>query len=356
MTRSLSVLMSRSFTLSSIVLLAFVLGACAGQGTPQATGTTETGAPAETGGDSEPVAIRFTFDWTPDAHWAAMMWADQLGYFADEGVSVDWVAGDDTSLQAMAGGAFDIATLAGTTALQAFDEGLPITVVGLYLPRTANAFVADADIIQGPADVEGTKVGVQFGEHEEFLWYAWAERHGIDRTTIEELPVAGQSDLLFIEGQIDMHIGDLSSGIPEAELRPGEETVFPIAEDVPVVGKAIVVHNDFLRDHPEAVERFLSAWAKGVKYMIDNESESVDLIMELDDPDLGSREKQEITADWYVQAWTSFWGPSSGGIFSFTDDDWEATRTLLIEGDQLSDIDFSEHLNTEFLPDPPVYP
>jgi ABC-type nitrate/sulfonate/bicarbonate transport system substrate-binding protein len=64
------------------------------------------------------------------------------------------------------------------------------------------------------------------------------------------------------------------------EGREGEETLFLLRDYLPILGHTTVVNNDFLAQNPDAVRAFLRAWATCMKYTIDHQAETVDLILE----------------------------------------------------------------------------
>jgi NitT/TauT family transport system substrate-binding protein len=313
------------------------------------------GSPAAPPGDLVP--IRYSFDWAPDSDWAPVIWADQLGYFAEQGVDVEYVPGDPNHLQLLAGGQLDIAQVPGSQAVQGYAEDLPITVVGVQLPESPLVVLADADKgIAAPKDLEGKTVAVQVGEFEGSVWEAWAAANGLDRSTINEVPAAGTADVLFIDHGVDAFMDFYTSGAMPAltDGREGNETLFLVADTLDLIGQSQAVNNDFLEANPEAVRGFLAAWAQGAKYAIDHPDETKALILET-----FPGEVDEAGVDWSTDKYIEFWKseqPMSGGLLSFTPEMWEATKQVLVDAGLLEDLDISELYTTEYLPDPPVMP
>jgi ABC-type nitrate/sulfonate/bicarbonate transport system substrate-binding protein len=302
------------------------------------------------------VPIRYSFDWSPDADWAPVIWADELGYFEEEGVSVDYVPGDPAHLQLLASHELDIAQVPGPQAVQGYAEGLPITVVGVQLPESPLVILADADKgIATPKDLEGKSVAVQVGEFEGSVWEAWAQANGLDRTTIEEVPAGGTADVLFIDHGVDAFMDFYTSGAMTSltDGREGEETLFLVSDALDLVGQSQAVHNDFLAENPEAVRGFLAAWARGAKYALDHPEETVDKVLET------FPELDRAGVEWAVEKYSDFWRseqPSQGGLLSFTPEMWDATKQVLVDAGLLEDLDISGLYTTDYLPDPPVLP
>jgi NitT/TauT family transport system substrate-binding protein len=347
---------------SPLAAAVLVIG-CAGSGTsspsPAATpagSVPSASAPITATPRAEPVAIRYSFDWTPDSDWAPVVWADELGYFAEEGVEVDYGPGDPTLIEQLATQQIDIAQVPGPQAVQAYAEDLPITVVGVQLPESPLVILADADKgITEPADLEGKTVAVQVGEFEGSVWEAWALANDLDRSTIEEVPAGGTADVLFIDHQVDAFMDFYTSGamVELTDGREGEETLFLVSDTLDIIGQSQAVHNDFLAEHPEAVAGFLRAWARGAEYAIGHRDETVDLILET------FPELEEAGVEWSTDKYFDFWTseqPMSGGLLSFTPEMWESTKQMLVDAALIEDLDVSELYTTEYLPDPPIIP
>ncbi|MGH9247096.1 MAG: ABC transporter substrate-binding protein [Acidimicrobiales bacterium] len=311
--------------------------------------------------DEEPdvadaVTVRYSFDWSPDSDWAPVLWADELGYFDEEGIDVDYVAGDPQLIELLGANEIDIAQVPGPQAVLAFAEGLPITVVGVQLPESPLVLLADADAgVVEPGDIEGHSVAVQVGEFEGFVWEAWAAANGIDRSNVDEVPAGGAADVLFIDHQVDVFMDFYTSGamVELTDGREGEESLFLVSDTLDMVGQSQVVHQAFLDEHPGAVAGFLDAWARGAKYALEHPDETIDLVLEtfpeLDRPGV----------EWSFARFSEFWTGeqfTTDGFLSFTPEMWESTEEVLLNADLIDDIAVDELYTDEFLPDPPVLP
>ena len=347
--------------------LALVLAACAGAGEaadpettpeePPAAGQTQgtaTDTPAEPAG--EPVALRYSFDWSPDSDWAPVLWAEELGYFAEEGVEVEYVPGDPQLVQVLGAGEIDMAQMPGPQALLSYGEDLPFTAVGVQLPESPLVILADADAgIAEPKDLEGHKVAVQTGEFEGFVWEAWAAAHDIDRSQIEEVPAAGTADVLFIDHQVDAFMDFYTSGamVELTDGREGEETLFLVGDTLDMIGQSQVVNNDYLTQNPEAVRGFLNAWARGAVYALEHPDETIDLVLEK------FPELERPGVEWSFPRFSEFWQSeqfASEGILSFTPEMWDSTKQVLVDAELMDDVDISAFYTDEYLPEPPVLP
>jgi NitT/TauT family transport system substrate-binding protein len=307
--------------------------------------------------ETEPVTVRYSFDWLPDGDWAPLLWAEENGYFAEEGIAVEAVAGDGSStvLPLLAEGAADIAQLSAPPVVLSVGEELPITVVGVQMPSSPNVIIADGSIAT-PQDLVGRTMAIQVGGFEEALWQAWLVANGIERGSVEEVPVGEiAADVLFLDHQVDSILDFHTSGVIPGltEGREGEESLFPIADSLDVMGHVTAVNDDFLAREPDAVRAFLRAWAKGMDYTIEHPEESVELILER------FPENDRVATEWsvarYVEAWLNDQS-RAGGFLSFTPEMWDETERVLVEGGLMDDVDLTQLYDAGYAPDPPVLP
>jgi len=331
------------------------------------TACTSGSSPAPSGAASGPPAgetttIKFTFDWKPDGDWAPLLLAEENGYFAEEGIEVEYVEGNGSSdaLPLIGSGVMHIGQISGPPLIQSVPQDVPVTAVGVMMTASPNVIICN-EKVQEPKDLEeGHIFGDQVGEFEHAIWVAWADANDIDVSKVNVVPATGASDVEFIEGRIDCRIEFYTSGamIGLQEGYPGEENLFLVRDSLTLYGHTMVVNNDFLAANPEAVRGFLSAWAKGMKDTVDDPQAAIDLIIEKF-PDKDNDEGRAAT-EWSVEKYVESWVESAegGGFLTFADDGWTSTKDAIVEGGLTNgeDIDISNLYTTEYLPDPAVTP
>jgi ABC-type nitrate/sulfonate/bicarbonate transport system substrate-binding protein len=351
----------RGRALALTAAASLVISACSGAGSPSPTATSgPTGAPSSgepsSGGPAETVPIKYTFDWKCDGDWAPAIWAEDQGYFDEENLDVEYVAGDGSSaaLPLIATNEMQIGQISAPPLILGSVEDLPVTAVGVQMTSSPLVLLADGSI-KTVDDFAGKKVAVQEGEFEGAVWNAFAKEIGLEEGEYERVPSAGGADVLFIDKQVDVFMDFYTSGamVGLTEGREGEESLFLIRDYLPILGHTTVVNNTFLEENPEAVAGFLRAWAKGMKYAIDHPEETVDTILSK------CPENERAALEWSVGKYTEFWQndqAKAGGLLSFTDEGWTATKDVLVSGGLMEDGDISDVYTDQYLPDPPIQP
>ena len=304
-----------------------------------------------------PVTIRFSFDWKQDGDWAPLIWADELGYFEEEGIVVEWMEGDGSSavLPLLGAGELDIAQISAPPLVLSVPEGIPLTVVGVQGTGSPNVFLCDPSI-KTPADLAGKTYADQVGEFEHGLWLAWVEANNVDIDAVNVVPATGESgDVLFLAGELDCYIDFWTSGaVPEVmNAREGEESLFFVKDSLDIYGQSTAVNNDFLAENPDAVRGYLRAYAKGVQYAINNRDATIaKLVEEMPENDPGSL---EWSVDRYIEQWNTELSRAEG-ILAFEGAGFEATKDALVGADLMEDVDISDLYTLDYLPDPPIKP
>lgn len=334
-----------------VVLVALIAAACAGDDTD-----TEAGAEA----DGELTTIRYAFDWIEcEANRAVHFAAEEQGFYEDEGVIVETTdaEGSGAALPLIGAGEQDMGQVQAPVAVLGKAEELPVTAVGVHMTESPVIILADGSL-EDPQDLEGLEIAIQVGQFEEAVWQAWTREVGLDRDEIDENPAGGQAFTLFLDHRVDGFAWYFATPatLTLTEGREGEETLFFVRDVLDMYGLSIVVNNDFLEENPDAVRGFLRAYIRGIKYVIDNPTESIDLLMERCPPQQGyDRVAQEWNLDRLVEFWTSEPGKTEG-LLSFEAEGWESTKDVLVEGGLMEDVEIIDLYTTEFLPDPPILP
>jgi NitT/TauT family transport system substrate-binding protein len=321
-----------------------------------------TGSVSAQDGTASPAAggtttVRFSYDWKPDGDWAPVLWAEENGYFAEEGLDVEFVAGDGSAavLPLLAEGSYDLAQLSAPPVVLAAEQQFPVTAIGVQMPDSPNVVIADGSITE-PQQLVGRTVAIQVGEFEEALWEAWFRANGIERSSIQEVPIAEVgADILFIDHQVDAILDFYTSGVIPSltDGREGEETLFPIRDSLDIIGHTMVANNDFLARSPDAARGFLRAFARGMLYTIEHPEESVDLVLER------YPETDRVATEWSVARYVDAWQneeSAAGGFLSFSPELWEATERVLVDGGLMQDIDISTLYDASYLPEEPIFP
>ncbi|PRY10497.1 ABC transporter substrate-binding protein [Kineococcus rhizosphaerae] len=150
-----------------------VLGAVAGGGAlaTLAACSQESGEPAAaqpSAADGTTTTLRVALGWIKNVEWAGLWRADDAGYYAEEGLSIEWLQGGPNAPTVMASVAADSADLgiaAGQQSLlQSIPQGNDFVVVGSIFQDAPGSLLSLASRpVRSAADLKGQKVLGQEG-------------------------------------------------------------------------------------------------------------------------------------------------------------------------------------------------
>jgi len=214
--------------------------------------------------------------------------ADKLGYFAEEGLKVEFqdAGGSSSAIQQILAGNAEAALPAPSAFLNAVAQGHDLKWVYSY--QYANIFTLATPASSGItsiADLKGKKVGVSdLSGGEVPLVRAVLSAAGLDASTDVQLVPVGEGSALTVDalqsGQVDAYSSNLfdiaaieASGIDMVTILPEEAQNFP--------ANGVVVTADALKNNGENIAGFLKAVAKGVAYAAANDERAFALAREI---------------------------------------------------------------------------
>jgi NitT/TauT family transport system substrate-binding protein len=264
-----------------------VLAACGTQG---GSGTESEGAGASDGG-GELTAVRLQLQWAPQAQFAGYFAAQELGFYADEGLDVEILDGGPDVIPQQVGSAADGPEFTISwvpKVLEAREAGSDLVNIAQVFQRSGTLSVAWADSgISSPADFEGKRVGVwDFGNEWEVIAAAAAE--GLEQGTDFERVIQNFDMVAFLNRDIDVaeamiyneYAQVLETENPDTgELyQPEDMTVIDYNE----VGTAMLQDAIFARagwlaeeGNEDIAERFLRASFRGWIHCRDNPDDCI---------------------------------------------------------------------------------
>src|SRR5580700_6704966 len=194
--------------------------------------------------------------------------------FAKDGISIVWVqsAGSNKALEFLNAGSIDFGSTAGSAALVARINGNPIKSVYVFSRPEWTALVTTKDSkIATVADLKGKRVAVTRGTDPHiFLVRALLDAGLSEKDITPVLLQHADGKTALIRGDVDAWAG-LDPMMAQAEIEDGARLFFRKA-DANTWG-ILNVREQFLRDHPQIVQRVLGAYEEARKYAVANYDE-----------------------------------------------------------------------------------
>ena len=243
---------------------ALLLSGCASSQT--AAGDTQ----AEGAGEDELRELTVVLDWYPNALHAFLYQAEQAGYFAEEGLTINIQppAGVNDAMSMVAAGKADIGLYYQQDVIQArVEQGVPVKSIAAVVQAPLNIILSlkEKDITE-PADLAGKTVGYAGTELSEALIRSIMAYVGADSSDVTMIDVGFDLMSSMTTGNVDATIGCLvNHEVPQLEEEGFEVNYFDLDDyGVPTYYEGVFLANDtMIAEEPEVLRGFLRACQKG---------------------------------------------------------------------------------------------
>ncbi len=217
-------------------------------------------------------------DWFVNPDHGPIIVADELGYFADQGLEIEIIAPADPSdpPKLVAAGKADLAIGYQPQLHLQIHEGLPLIRVGTLVATPLNCLLTLADgPVKTPADLKGKKVGFSVAGVEEAVLGAILRKHGLTLDDIEMVNVNWSLSPSLMSGQVDAVIGAYRNfELNQMEIEGIEgRCIYVEEEGLPSYDELIYLANPDTMDKA-MIARFLAATEKATQYIVNHPDES----------------------------------------------------------------------------------
>ncbi len=264
--------------LVAILSAAAALSACGSDS--DAVTDDATGAAVASGSSADLGVDEIRLDWA--TYNPASLVLKEQGWLEEavgDDVAVTWEfsAGSAPANELLRGDVVDFNSTAGAAALLARANGSPLRTVDVLAQPEWSAIVVGPDSdITSAEDLEGRSIAALSGTDPYFFLLQTLDSAGltVDDVQIIDLPHA-DGRLALQQGQVDAWAG-LDPIMADAVDSDGAQLV--VREPDRLSYSVLNVREDFLEEHPEAVEVVLTQYERARSWIQDNPEESVEIL------------------------------------------------------------------------------
>lgn len=326
MTRKISLL---------FLLLVFILAGC-----------------AETASAPTPVditKIRLPMGYIPSVQYAPLYVASDKGYFAGEGLEVEFDYKFETDGVALVGAnEVQFSLVSAEQVLLARAQGLPVVYFLAWWHDYPVAVVTKATSgIEKLTDLKGKKIGLPgpFGASYVGL-RALLNAAGLEESDVTLDSIGfNQVEVLVTNRDDAVVVYDNNEPI-QLKLRGYEVRVFPVREYASLASNGVITNEKTIAENPELVRRFARAMLRGIEDTLADPAEAFDICKKFI-PDL---KEGDWNAQWQVlNASISYWKTKEPGRSHLQD--WENMQAVLLDMGLLSQpLDLNKAFTNELIP------
>lgn len=241
------------------VLLAIALSACGNVNRPVPT--------------PKPTKIRLPMGFVANVQFAPWYVAVERGYFAEEGIELDFDYSWETDgVRLVGSGELPFAIASGDQVILARAQNLPVTTIASWFQSFPVSVVALEETgIKSPTDLEGRKVGIPETFGASYIgWRALAAEYGLEEDDVQ-LEVIGYTQLANLtEGRVDAAVVYANNEPVQLEQAGRDFVQFLVAEEISLVSNGIIANETVLEEQPELARALVRAFLKGLKNTLEN--------------------------------------------------------------------------------------
>jgi NitT/TauT family transport system substrate-binding protein len=226
-------------------------------------------------------AVTFQLNWTASGPNAGFAAAVGEGYYKAAGLNVTIVQGNGSgnTAQLVASGRAQLAYADAVPVSQLIAKGAPMRIVSTIYQSNPNAVNAlKKNDIKSVADLRGRKVGVPQGSSQGPMLPLLLRANGLKETdmTLINMPVAAMVPSL-LQGQVDAILGSMDAYQIQLEQQGAELDNFPFADNgVPTVSTSMFASNEFIKNNPDVLRKFIAASLKGWEFAQKNPTRAIE--------------------------------------------------------------------------------
>jgi NitT/TauT family transport system substrate-binding protein len=276
--------------------------------------------------------VTLRLDWVFGSEHAPIFLARDKGFFKDEGIDVEILAGEGSTVtvKLVGNGTADFGYAAADQALMAYAKGLPVVATAVILQKNPVAVIfPSASGIKTLTDLYGKTLGVPTLSVSEKQWRYVERLNKLDKAKIHQVSL-GTGIAQMIEAQkVDAAVAFFfNDGLKV--VSDGTPMGWILLSDVglPIYSTSLVTNEDMIKKNPDLVRRFTRAFLKGWTYALGHQQETLDTFLK-DNPTVDPKYSALKFPE--VLKLTQTPDTEKNGIGYSSQERWEAMQKALLD-------------------------
>ncbi len=330
--------------LLSLLLFLFTLTACAGSAPVPATATPVIAQASLT-------HIKLAMGYIPDIQFAPFYVAAEKGYFAEQGIEIEFVTMfENDSVPLLGANELQFANVSAEQIIQARAQGLPVIYVMKWWEKYPVAVVSkEATGITTPADLKARTVGLPGLYGASYVGLrALLNSQGIQESDVQLESIGFTQAEALTADQVEAAV--VYANNEPVRLRAAGESlnVIYVADYADLASNGLATNEQTIADNPKLVGGMVAAILKGIADTMADPSAAVDISKKYIETLANGDAATVDAARAVLAASIEMWQTPSPGVSDKTK--WETTQnTLLDMGLIPSAIDLEKAFTNEFV-------
>lgn len=243
--------------------------------------------------------INLRLKWVKQAQFAGYLVADKKGFYKQQGLDVEILpAGPDIkSFMTVANGSDQFGIAMPNQIITARSNGVPLTIIGQIMQNSPYRYVLKSqNKIDSLPQLKGKNIGLWLKADEaEFI--AMLKKEGMSLNDVNVIP---QEFTItpFLEDKYVLSMVTVFNELNQIRSQGYEgdklQVLSPKEYGCAFLGDMIFAKEDYIKENPEIVSKFLEASIMGWNYTIQHPEEALDIIMESNHELNKEQQKQQL--------------------------------------------------------------
>jgi len=219
-----------------------------------------------------PSEITLAMGYIPNVQFAPFYVALEKGYFAQEGLKIEFDYGMETDLLSLVGqGELRFAVASGDQVILARGQGLPVVYVMTYYKRFPIAVISLEVPLEEPRDLIGHRVGIPGLYGASYIgWRALLYAAGIPEGEIPLHSIGYTQVASLTEGKVEAAVVYANNEPVQLRQVGYEPHILYVADYMDLVSNGLITNEETIAQHPDLVERLVRASLRGLRDTIED--------------------------------------------------------------------------------------
>lgn len=277
--------------------------------------------------------VTLAMGFIPNVQFAPFYVAVERGYFADEGIEIEFDYGWETDLLKLVGSdELQFAIASGDQVILARSQGLPVVYVMNWYRRFPVCVVSLAETgIQEPLDLVGRRVGTPATYGASYIgWRALLDAVGLDETDVELISIGYTQVAALSEGQVDAAICYAMNEPVQMEAAGQALDTIYVADYANLISNGLITNERTIRERPELLQGVVRAALRGLAFTLESPDEAFDISVKYV-PEAASDAETEATNRAILDRSVEFWQAGSSELGRSDELEWQAAQRIMAE-------------------------
>ena len=269
--------------------------------------------------------IRLPMGYIADPQYAPFYVAVDKGYFAEEGIEIEFDYSFETDGVALVGAnELPFAVVSGEQVLLGRAQGLPLVYVLEWFQRFPIAVISKTSTgIETPADLAGRHVGLPGFFGATFVGYAGLlSANGIDPANVDAEEINFTQVESLVTDRVEAVVGYANNEPIQLAALGEDVNVMYVADYIDMVANGIITNEETAANDPELVQGFVRATLRGLSDTLDDPDAAYEISKKFVDGLDDSRKG-------VLQASLQMWQADTLGLSDAQS--WQNTQDVLLE-------------------------